>query len=213
MSTSTALIAFCLSAETFPRHLAACLSSLDFPSKSVTYSLHLTPHRVFLSQTLSKQADPTGRESSGGTTDCQVLCTDQALEIMTCVGKPVWNHFLHQHTVCHPNKKEWILYVLAAFPVAVLLHFEISSAALCRSHIASRINNNWVQSFCTSLRLCLSFLLLWSKIAGMETMHFATKAWHGIKHFSLALWLVVFFFLLPLPLFPRQKKTTLLLFQ
>lgn len=52
--TSTALIAFCLSAETFPRHLAACLSSLDSPSKSVTYSLHLTPHRAFLSQTLSK---------------------------------------------------------------------------------------------------------------------------------------------------------------
>lgn len=65
MSTSTALIAFCLSAETFPRHLAACLSSLDFPSKSVTYSLHLTPHTVFLSQTLSKQEDPTGSDSSG----------------------------------------------------------------------------------------------------------------------------------------------------
>lgn len=32
--------------------------------------------------------------------------SDHAPQIMTWVGKPVWDHLLHQHTDCYPNKEE-----------------------------------------------------------------------------------------------------------
>lgn len=92
MSTSTALIAAPpppppSERRDIPGHLAACLSSLDsLLSKSVTYSLYLTPHGAFLlllSQTLSKQPALTGRDSSVGVVGDRRLPNVLRRQIMT----------------------------------------------------------------------------------------------------------------------------------
>lgn len=185
MSTSTALIAFCLSAETFPRHLAACLSSLDFPSKSVTCSLHLTPHRVFLLSNTVKTGRSNDEEIAAGSRGLpNVVRWSGTANNDLCRQEPVWDHLLDQHAEsCNPNKKKMNSLCSQFFAFAVHLDSELSSAALWRSHIVPYINNTVSRVF-TSPRLS-SFFFSQSKSTGMKTIHFTAKAWRGIKHSSL----------------------------